>query len=140
MQIFAKARAAAQAEITRLKEKQAKEIEALRQQYAHAAPSGSLTDSSAKIAELEKKYQDEISSLRQRYEKQIADLNSQNLTTSGSHSNDFTKVQTQLKEANGQLEQAFADLKSWEVAYKDLQAHNQSQKESFEKQIEDFCF
>ena len=139
-QIFAKARAAAQAEITELKAKQAKEIEAIRQQYQQQqsfSSGGSNVVSSQQLAELEKKHMEEISAMKQAYEKQIQDLNTQQLTTSGSNNSDFMKLQTQHQQATVQLEQAFADLQSWEDAYKELQAHNQSQKETYEKQIEE---
>lgn len=93
--------------------------------------------SSQQLAELEKKHMEEISAMKQAYEKQIQDLNTQQLTTSGSNNSDFMKLQTQHQQATVQLEQAFADLQSWEDAYKELQAHNQSQKETYEKQIEE---
>ena len=76
-QIFAKARAAAQAEITELKEKQAKEIEALRKQYENTKHSSSSVS--------DKAHEDEIKALKAAYEKQISDLNNQHLTASGSN-------------------------------------------------------
>ena len=93
--------------------------------------------SSQQLAELEKKQKEENSAMKEANEKQNQDLNTQQLTTSGSNNSDFMKLQTQHQQATVQLEQAFADLQSWEDAYKELQAHNQSQKETYEKQIEE---
>ena len=126
-QIFAKARAAAQAEITELKEMQAKEIEAIRKQYENTTHSSSTAS--------DKAHEDEIRALKAAYEKQIRDLNDQHLTASGSNNGDFAKLQKQFKQAQSQLEQAFADLQNWEKAYNELQSHNQSQQESFQKQL-----
>ena len=128
-QIFAKARAAAQAEITELKEKQAKEMEALRKQYENTKHSSSSAS--------DKAHEDEIKALKAAYEKQISDLNGQHLTASGSNSDEFSILQKQFKQAQSQLEQAFADLQSWEKAYNELQSHNQSQQESFQKQLDE---
>ena len=50
---------------------------------------------------------------------------------------DFTSKNLQFKQAQSQLEQAFADLQSWEKAYNELQSHNQSQQESFQKQLDE---
>ena len=80
-QIFAKARAAAQAEIMELKEKQAKEMEALRKQYENTKHSSSSAS--------DKAHEDEIKALKAAYEKQISDLNNQHLTASGSNSDEF---------------------------------------------------
>ena len=85
----------------------------------------------------DKAHEDEIKALKAAYEKQISDLNGQHLTASGSNNDDFSRLQKQFKQAQSQLEQAFTDLQSWEKAYNELQSHNQSQQESFQKQLDE---